>query len=292
MSGLLPLSGASFATSFATAFAAMLALALATWLLSVARRDVSIVDVIWSLMLLLAAATYYLTQSEPGARGMAVLALTAVWALRLSGHILWRSWGEPEDHRYQAIRARNEPGFVWKSAYLVFGLQCVLAWIVSLPLLAAMAGSSAPGWLDLAGAALVVFGTGFETVADLQLARFRRQGETGGRRHAGAAGGSSHGVMDRGLWRYSRHPNYFGEFCVWWGFYLLALSAGGAWTIVSPLLMSVLLLKVSGVSLLEKDIALRRPAYRDYVARTNTFFPGPRREHANGPAANKTGEKA
>ena len=280
MSGFMSLSGAS-GNQLAMAFAAMLALALATWLVSVAKRDVSVVDVVWSLMLLLAAAVYALTMPVLGVRGAGVLALTAAWALRLSGHILWRGWGEPEDHRYQAIRARNQPGFAWKSAYLVFGLQAVLAWIVSLPLLAAMAGSNSLGWLDLAGALLVVFGIGFETVADLQLAGFRKERS----QHGAVPGRADDGVMDRGLWRYSRHPNYFGEFCVWWGFYLLALSAGGAWTIVSPLLMSVLLLKVSGVSLLEKDIALRRPAYRDYVARTNAFFPGPRRDADLAPAA-------
>jgi len=297
MSGFMSLSGSfgnplatSLAASLAMAFAAMLALALATWLVSVAKRDVSVVDVVWSLMLLLAAAVYALAIPVLDVRGAGVLALTAAWALRLSSHILWRGWGEPEDHRYQAIRARNQPGFAWKSAYLVFGLQAVLAWIVSLPLLAAMAGGNSLGWLDLAGALLVVFGIGFETVADLQLAGFRKERS----RHVGVPGRADDGVMDRGLWRYSRHPNYFGEFCVWWGFYLLALSAGGAWAvvaIVSPLLMSVLLLKVSGVSLLEKDIALRRPAYREYVARTNAFFPGPRRDAALAPAAPNKGKQ-
>ena len=109
---------------------------------------------------------------------------------------------------------------------------------------------------------LFAFGFAFETVADLQLARFKAKPETKGR------------VLDTGLWRYSRHPNYFGEFCVWWGFYLIALAAGGWWAIVSPLLMSLLLMKVSGVTLLEKDIGERRPAYREYIARTNAFFPG------------------
>lgn len=244
------------------ALAALLALAIATWLVSLTKRDVSIVDSVWSLLILLAAVVYAALLPQTGERLWWVLALVALWAIRLAGYITWRNWGEGEDRRYQAIRARNQPNFEWKSLYLVFGLQAVLAWIVSLSLLAALAGTRAWGWLDTLGVALVLFGAIFETLGDAQLAAFKSRAENRGR------------VMDRGLWRYTRHPNYFGEFCVWWGFYLVALAAGGWWAIVSPLLMSVLLLKVSGVTLLESDITERRPAYRDYIARTNAFFPG------------------
>ncbi len=266
LSSVLPATGMPLLAGFVL----MLAFALGTWGISVFKRDASIVDAVWSLMLLLGALTYALAAPAAGERAGWVLGLTAVWAIRLSGHIIWRGWGEPEDHRYQAIRARNQPGFAWKSAYLVFALQAVLAWIVSLPLYAAASGRAALGWLDVAGLLLVAAGILVESLADLQLAQFRARPGNKGR------------VMDRGLWRYSRHPNYFGEFCVWWGFYLVALSAaGGSFAsiifIVSPLLMSVLLLKVSGVTLLEKDIAERRPGYREYVAATNAFFPGPRR---------------
>jgi steroid 5-alpha reductase family enzyme len=119
--------------------------------------------------------------------------------------------------------------------------------------------------LDYAGATLVIAGIIVEGVADAQLTAFRADAGNRGR------------VMDHGLWRYSRHPNYFGEFCVWWGFFLVALATGSWWTIISPLLMSLLLLRVSGVTLLEKDIGARRPGYAEYVARTNAFFPGPRK---------------
>jgi steroid 5-alpha reductase family enzyme len=244
------------------ALAALAALAFCTWLVSLAKRDVSIVDSVWSLMILLAAAVYALLLPQAGDRTGVVLALTALWALRLAGYITWRNHGAGEDRRYQDIRARNQPHFEWKSLYLVFGLQAVLAWLVSLSLLAVIADMGAWGWLDTLGVATVLFGIAFETLGDTQLAAFKSRPENRGR------------VMDSGLWRYTRHPNYFGEFCVWWGFYLMALSAGAWWALVSPLLMSVLLLKVSGVTLLEKDIAERRPAYRDYVARTNAFFPG------------------
>ena len=244
---------------------AILALAFVTWLVSLFKRDVSIVDSVWSLLILLAAVVYASTLPASAPRAGWVLALTALWALRLSGHITWRNWGEPEDHRYQAIRARNQPYYEVKSLYLVFGLQGMLAAIVSLPLLAALASSGPLNWIDALGFALFIFGFVFETIGDWQLARFKAGAENRSR------------VMDRGLWRYTRHPNYFGEFCVWWGLYLVALAAGGWWAIVSPLLMSLLLLKVSGVTLLEKDIGERRPAYSDYIARTNAFFPGPSR---------------
>jgi len=240
-------------------------LALVAWAVATARRNAGLVDIFWSLFLLLAAGVFALL-SQPGLRGWLALALTAAWALRLAVYLAARNWNAPEDHRYRAIRARNEPGFAWKSLYLVFGLQAVLAWLISAPLAAAIAGADPLTALDWAGMALAAFGIVYESAADLQLARFKADPAQAGR------------VMDRGLWRYSRHPNYFGEFCVWWGLYLVAAGAGGWWTVFSPLLMSVLLLRVSGVALLERDIGERRPAYRDYVRRTRAFFPGPQRE--------------
>ncbi len=241
---------------------AMLILGALTWLASLVKHDVSIVDGVWSLLILLGAAIYAVALPQTGPRAEWVMVLAALWAIRLAGYIIWRNWGEPEDRRYQEIRARNQPQFEWKSFYLVFMLQAVLAWVVSLSLLAALAGARPWGWLDTLGACVVLFGFVFETAGDAQLASFKARPESRGK------------VMNAGLWRYTRHPNYFGEFCVWWGFFLMALSAGGWWAMASPLLMSVLLLKVSGVTLLEKDIAGRRPDYRDYIARTNAFFPG------------------
>ena len=240
---------------------AIMAIAFITWVISLLKRDVSIVDSVWSLLFLAAAIAYFTALPETGPRTAWLGAMLVLWALRLTGYITWRNWGEAEDARYQAIRARNQPYFELKSLYLVFALQGVLAWIVSLPLLAALASPVMPGWLDVLGLALFTLGLVFETIADAQLARFKRRGNSRGM------------VLDSGLWRYSRHPNYFGEFCIWWGFYLIAVAAGGWWALPGPLLMSLLLLKVSGVALLEKDIVERRPAYRDYVARTNAFFP-------------------
>jgi steroid 5-alpha reductase family enzyme len=243
-------------------------LGVLTWVASVVRRDVSLVDRTWSIFITGAAAVYFVLLPEPGARGAWMLALAAVWAVRLSAFITARNWGHGEDRRYQEIRARNEPNFAFKSLYLVFGLQALLAWTVSAPFFAGMAGARAIGAADVAGLALAAFGIVFEAVGDLQMSRFKADPANKGQ------------VMDRGVWRYTRHPNYFGETCIWWGFWLVALGGAGwagAWSVVSPILMTVLLLRVSGVTLLEKDMHERRPAYRDYVARTNAFFPGPPR---------------
>lgn len=249
-------------TAFLWSGALLLLVAVVFWLLSLWRNDVSIVDSLWSLMFLVVALVYAAMSGDGGPREVLVLALVAIWALRLSAYISWRNHGQPEDFRYQEIRANNEPGFRYKSFYIVFVLQAVLAWVISLPLAGGISGQSDIGFLDYAGVVLFLVGLFFEAIGDLQLSRFRKDPGNAGK------------VLDKGLWRYTRHPNYFGNFTLWWGFYLIALSAGAWWTVVSPLLMTFLLLKVSGVALLEKDIGERRPRYQQYIRRTNAFFPG------------------
>jgi steroid 5-alpha reductase family enzyme len=250
---------------YASGLFVTLTAAAATWVLSLRLRKVSIVDGLWSLLFVLAAFTYAYAAGACNGRALLVLALVTVWALRLSVYITWRNWGHGEDPRYQAIRARNEPNFSVKSLYLVFGLQAVMAWIISLPTLGAILSLRSLTALDAAGTVLWVAGVIFEAGGDWQLARFKSDPENRGR------------VMDRGFWRFTRHPNYFGDFCVWWGLYLIAAGGGAWWSFLGPLLMSVLLMKVSGVALLESDIATRRPEYVDYIKRTNAFFPGPRK---------------
>ena len=247
---------------FLVGLAVIAAAALCTWAASLTRRNVAIVDTLWSLMFMIAAFSYAWAADARSPRAAAVLILVTVWALRLSIYITARNWGHGEDRRYQDIRARNQPHFELKSLYLVFALQALLAWIISLPLLGAILSAAPVGIFDLAGGLLWVVGFAFEAGGDWQLARFKSDPKNQGR------------VMDRGFWRYTRHPNYFGDFCIWWGFYLMAASAGAWWSIIGPILMSVLLMKVSGVALLEKDIGERRPQYADYVRRTNAFLPG------------------
>ncbi len=249
-------------TIWLTALGLLLTFGIFGWLYSLYADDVSIVDSMWPMMFLLASGWYFVSDLPEGPRAMLLLVMVTVWALRLAAHITWRNRGEAEDKRYQEIRQNNEPHFRFKSIYIVFGLQAVLAWFISLPLLAATTGSRPLGVLDLLAAMLWAIGLFFEAVGDYQLAKFRSDPDNQGK------------VLQSGLWRLTRHPNYFGDFCVWWGFYLFAVAAGGWWSILSPLLMSFLLLKVSGVALLEKDIAERRPKYADYIERTNAFFPG------------------
>ena len=241
---------------------AMAALGVVVWLLSFAKGDVSIVDSIWSLFFLVGGLVYAIA-AQGGARAWLVVALVTVWALRLSVYITWRNWGDEEDRRYQAMREKRGPAFRWTSLYIVFLLQAAIAWVVSLPLLGVALSTSPLGPLDALGVAVFLVGLYFEAVGDFQLARFKGDPTNRGK------------VMDRGLWRYTRHPNYFGDFTLWWGLYLIALGGGAWWAFPGPVIMSFFLLKVSGVALLEKDIGERRPKYADYIARTNAFFPGP-----------------
>ena len=252
-------------STYFSGLAVIASLAVVTWMVSVIKHDASIVDSMWSVLIFSGAISYFYSQSMHSTRAWIALILVATWAARLAIYITARNWGEEEDRRYQAIRRRNEPYFAFKSLYLVFLLQALLAWIVSLPLLATATSAAALNVLDYAGIVVVTLGVAFEAIGDWQLSRFKA--DTNNRSQ----------VMNRGLWRYTRHPNYFGECCAWWGFYLFALAAGAWWSIVSPLLMTTLLLRVSGVALLEKDIAKRRPEYQRYIEQTNAFIPGPRR---------------
>jgi steroid 5-alpha reductase family enzyme len=258
-------------TTSLLALAVMLGMALLTWLVSIVRRDVSIVDVLWPLLLLAAALVH--AGANPSPAAALIVGLVAVWGLRLALHILLRNRGRGEDRRYVAIRRKYSPNFGIKSLFIIFGFQTVLAWIISLPLGLAIGQPHVMHWSTGLAVMLFVAGFLFESIADAQLMRFR------------ADPASADRVLDRGLWRYSRHPNYFGECLVWWAFWLLALPGGGWWTVFSPLLMTWLLLRFSGVTLLEHDIAERRPGYRDYVERTNAFIPGAPRARTRGPEA-------
>lgn len=245
--------------------AAMAVFAFAGWLLSLYRNNVTHVDSMWSLFFMVAAFSFSASIQHSGQglsqRALLVLILLSIWALRLCLYLTWRNWGPHEDHRYAAIRKNNEPHFKFTSIYIVFGLQAVLAWVVSLSLLGAITSNAPLNGADAAGALLVISGLIWETVADYQLSRFKNKPANHGK------------VLNQGLWRFSRHPNYFGECCVWWGFYLMALAGGAWWSAPSALLMTLLLLKISGVALLEKDIAERRPDYIEYLNSTNRFIP-------------------
>lgn len=231
------------------------------WLVSLAKRDVSIVDLFWAVGFAVVAWRTALT-CDWTPLSWVLVAMVTVWAVRLSGYLTWRNWGEPEDRRYGAMRDSWGRSFWLVSLLTVFWLQALLTWIVAMPVQTSIPRGGNFGIFATLGLAIWAVGLVFETVADWQLSRFKAAAENRGK------------VMDQGLWRYTRHPNYFGEFLVWWGIYTATLEAGFLWwTLIGPVVMSLLLLKVSGVTLLEKSLKARKPGYEDYARRTNAFFP-------------------
>ena len=256
-------------STYLLGLAALGASTLFVWVLSLVRRDASIIDLFWSLTFIVAAVVYAtVTDAPSGVRTTLTLVLVTVWGLRLSGYLTWRNWGEPEDYRYARMRERGGPTWPYRSLLSVFWGQAVLAWIVSAPLLAGIDGRRDLGILALVGIATWVVGLFFEAVGDWQLSLFKRNPENQGK------------VLDSGLWSTTRHPNYFGDFMIWWGLFLIAADAGGWWSIFGPIVMTVMLMRVSGVTLLERKLTRTRTGYDDYVRTTNAFFPGPKK-HRN-----------
>jgi len=249
-----------------TAGVVVVALFVALWLVSLMVRDASIVDPFWGPGFAIVAWVVYARADDPGFRGLVVAVIVTIWALRLGIHLAVRNLGHGEDFRYQAMRRQWGSRFWIVSLGTVFLLQAALMWIVSLPVQVAMVDGGDATVLVWIGVAIWAVGLFFETVGDWQLRRFKADPTNAGR------------VMDRGLWRYTRHPNYFGDFTVWWGIFLAAIAVvGHVWTIVGPIVMSILLMRVSGVPMLERSLAKRRPGYEEYVARTSSFFPRPPR---------------
>jgi len=255
---------------FISAGLLILGLMVLLWLVSLAIKNSSIVDIFWGTGFVI-IAWFILFSSSEGylLRKILMVLLVTIWGLRLTIHILVRNWGKPEDFRYQ--KWRQESGSIWwlKSFFQVFLLQGFLMWIISTPIIAAEISPISPlGFLDYLAVIVWGFGFFFEAAGDSQLTKFKSNPANKGK------------VLDTGVWRYSRHPNYFGDAFQWWGFYLFALSAGAWWTVFSPVIMTLLLLKVSGVALLEKSLKETKPQYRDYMEATSAFvpwFPRPKR---------------
>ncbi len=248
----------------------VVALMLTTWVISLALTNASIVDLVWGFGFVLIGWIARFTADGVPARQNLLLVLVTVWGLRLTAYLTWRNAGKGEDFRYVKMRQYWGPSrFPIVSLATVFTLQGVLMWVVSLPVQLGQ-GDDEPtslGLLAALGTILWAVGMFFETVGDWQLARFK------------ASPGSAGRIMDQGLWSWTRHPNYFGDFCVWWGLGLVALETGwpGVIALVGPAVMSYLLLRVSGKALLERNLVKRRPGYEEYVARTSGFFPRPPR---------------
>jgi len=247
--------------------AAVVALFTLLWLASLAVRNSSIVDMWWGPGILLIGVTYKLTNGGAHNRSTMTLVLLTIWAVRLAWHIGARNIGHGEDFRYAKWRQERGASWWWFSYFKVFLLQAVIAWIVAMPLYYAMT-APAPvrfnAW-DYAGAILFAIGFFFEAIGDEQLRQFRSKPSNTGR------------VLDTGLWRYTRHPNYFGEAVLWWGFGLFGLAAGGYAGLIGPAIITFFLIRVSGVALLEKTLRETKPDYARYVERTSAFLPTPPR---------------
>jgi steroid 5-alpha reductase family enzyme len=256
MQSLIPMAGLNLA--------AVIAMMIIGWLISLRYRNVSIVDSLWGSGFVLIVWIGFFLSDGFIVRKALIAILVTVWGLRLSLYLGWRNWGAGEDRRYGQWRKKSGERFWLVSLFKVFLLQAVFLWVISIVL---QYGQFAPtpdrfSWLDILGVVVWAIGFLFEVVGDAQLARFKANPANNGK------------VMDRGLWAYSRHPNYFGEFLIWWGFFLVTLSTDNSWwTVISPLVVTAVLLKMTGIPLTEQSIVDHRPAYREYIRRTHAFFP-------------------
>jgi steroid 5-alpha reductase family enzyme len=255
----------SFLNAYLMAGFLTLGLMILLWLLSLALRNSSIVDIFWGTgFVVVTWAAFLLGDEGYLPRKVLVAGLVTLWGFRLSIHILRRNWGKSEDFRYAKWREENGARWWWVSLFKVFLLQGVLLWIISAPLVAAEVSPTPTSLGVMEALAVVVWAIGFffESVGDWQLARFKADPANRGK------------LLDRGVWRYTRHPNYFGDAAQWWAYYVMAAATGwGAWTIFSPLIMTFLLVRVSGVGLLEKTLKDSKPGYREYMERTSAFVP-------------------
>jgi len=239
-------------------------LMVATWLVSVAIKDASIVDISWGLGFATVATVLWIADDSKSNLDTLLWLMTLLWGLRLCLYLARRNLGHGEDYRYVAMRKRWGPAFPLISFLTVYTLQGTLMWVVSLPVQLSHRAEGSIGVLAVIGAVLWVVGLYFEVVGDIQLTRFKADPANQGK------------VLDTGLWRYTRHPNYFGDACVWWGIAIVACSVSvGVWGLIGAAVMNVLLLKVSGVALLERSLVRRKPEYQAYIDRTSAFIPRP-----------------
>jgi steroid 5-alpha reductase family enzyme len=257
------------ATVMLASAAGALVLVVAVWLASLRLHDASIIDSFWGVGFIVIAWICFAVGHGAHDRRLLLAILVTIWGGRLAVHIARRNHGKCEDPRYVAMRERDGERFWLTSLYRVFLIQAATMWIISLPLQAAgsLGAHRGLGALDAIGAAVWLVGFGFEAIGDRQLDRFKADRSSAGK------------VMDRGLWRYTRHPNYFGDATLWWGLGVIGLGAGlgAVWGLVGSALDTLILTRVSGKPILERDIETRRPGYRDYIERTSGFFPLPPR---------------
>jgi steroid 5-alpha reductase family enzyme len=246
--------------------AALIILALITllWIWSVFIKNVSIVDIFWGFGFVVVNVIYAYMSGELNARKILILTLVSIWGIRLVIYLAIRNIGKGEDFRYQEFRRNYGPKrYWWFSFFQTFLLQGVLIMIISLPLLGIHSSTTSGDLnvLDYLGILVWIIGFTFETVGDFQLAGFKKNVKNKGK------------VLNKGFWKYTRHPNYFGDSAVWWAYGIFSIAAGSYWQIIGSIIMTLLIIKISGVSLLEKTLKDTKPQYRDYIQKTNSFFP-------------------
>lgn len=251
-------------TLFLQASLLILTLFTLLWLLSVKLKNVSIVDLFWGVGFVVVNAFYVFMSGDLTIRKYIMLVLVTIWGLRLSSYLAWRNIGKGEDFRYQEFRRKYGPQrYWWISYFQTFLLQGILTMIISLPLLGVSMGNTSDSLnlLDYCAILVWVIGFSFEAGGDYQLARFKKNPENKGK------------VMCYGFWKYTRHPNYFGDSAVWWAYALFSIAAGSYWQVIGSVVMTLLIIKVSGVALLEKTLNNTKPQYAEYIRKTNAFFP-------------------
>lgn len=251
-------------TLFLQASLVILVLLTLLWIWSVIIKNASIVDIFWGLGFVLVNAFYVLMSGDLNARKILVLVLVSTWGIRLTIYLAWRNIGKGEDFRYQEFRRKYGPKrYWWFSFFQTFLLQGILIMIVSLPLLGIHASDSAGELkvLDYIGIIVWIIGFSFEAGGDFQLSRFKTDITNKGK------------VLSTGFWKYTRHPNYFGDSAVWWAFAIFSIAAGSYWQIIGSVIMTLLIIKISGVALLEKTLNNTKPQYREYIQKTSSFFP-------------------
>ena len=254
----------SFIQIYLQALLIILAAMCLLWIISIIIKNVSIVDIFWGLGFVITCWYYFFTVNNSGIRNIFLSTMVTIWGLRLSIFIGFRNNGKGEDFRYQEFRKKyGENRYWWISFFQTFLLQGLLMWLISAPLLGSQYwGHDKPlGVLDYFGIIIWIIGFTFEAGGDFQLTRFRADPSNRGK------------VLNTGFWKYTRHPNYFGDAAAWWGYGIMCLSAGSYIPVLGSLLMTALIIKVSGVALLEKSLVSQKPQYKEYIEKTNAFIP-------------------
>jgi steroid 5-alpha reductase family enzyme len=254
----------SFPEIYLYSFAVIMAMMTILWIVSVAIKNVSIVDLFWGFGFVVVSTFCFLKSPGFFPRKTLIMILVSLWGFRLSAYLTWRNTGKGEDFRYKEFRKKyGEKRYWWISFFQTFLLQGILMWLISAPILGAQYyGAEKPlGILDLSGLGFWIIGIMFEAGGDFQLAVFKADPANKGK------------VFDKGFWKYTRHPNYFGDSAVWWGLGLISISAGAYLPALGSVLMTLLIIKVSGVALLEKSLKDQKPEYREYIEKTSAFLP-------------------